>query len=200
MIDTLANVKAAMLITGTDDDALLTRLMTGANAFVAEYTGRDFAGGTFNETHPGGRAMLFLSNFPVTGITSLKVDAARQFGADTVRDPDTYVANPARGMIVSLTGPFLVPRTGVRDDWPAAVQVVYSTATSAVPAPVSEAFAQLVGHWYRQAKTFAEQEYQMLLERTDGTDAKAWSWSLAAGLKLPPGVRELLAPYRVPAV
>jgi hypothetical protein len=40
----------------------------------------------------------------------------------------------------------------------------------------------------------------MLLERTNGTDAKVWSWSLASGLKLPPGVLQLLHPYRVPPV
>ena len=103
-------------------------------------------------------------------------------------------------MIESLTGPFLPPRSGVRDDWPAAVQVVYATATSAVPNLVKEAFTQLVGHWYRQVKTFSNQEYQMLMERTDGTDVKAWSWGLTTGLKLPPGVLELLQPYRVPVV
>ena len=200
MIDTLANVKAAMLITGSGDDTLLNRLLAGADAFIASVTGRDFAGGTFTETHPAGRAMLFLRNYPVASVTSVKVDAARQFGSDTVRAADTYVLHADRGLIESLTGPFLPPRGGVRDDWPAAVQVVYATATSAVPAPVSEAFSQLVGHWYRQAKTFVDQEYQMLLERTNGTTGKVWSWSLASGLKLPPGVLELLAPYRVPVV
>lgn len=197
MIDTLSNVKAAMLVTGTDDDTLLNRLLAGADAYIAGVTG-DFAGGTFTETLPAGRDMLFLRNYPVTSVTSVKVDAARQFGSDTVRAASTYVLHADRGLIESLTGPFLPPRA--RDDWPAAVQVVYATATGAVPAPVSEAFSQLVGHWYRQAKTFAEQEYQMLLERTSGTDGKVWSWSLASGLRLPPGVLELLAPYRVPVV
>jgi uncharacterized phiE125 gp8 family phage protein len=200
MIDTLANVKAAMLITVDTDDALLTRLMSGADAFVTQHTGRDFTGGTFTETHPAGRGVLFLRNYPVTDVTSVKVDPARQFGSDTVRAADTYVLHADRGLIESLTGPFLTPRSGLRDDWPAAVQVVYATATAAVPAQVKEAFSQLIGHWYRQAKTFAEQEYQMLIQRTDGTDAKGWSWSLTNGLKLPPGVLQLLQPYRVPAV
>ena len=33
----------------------------------------------------------------------------------------------------------------------------------------------------------------------DGSGEKQWPWSLAAGEPLPPGVLELLAPYRVPA-
>jgi len=200
MLDTLTNVKAAMLVSGTGDDTLLNRLMDGADAYITGITGRDFAGGTFTETHPAGRSVLFLRNYPVTSVTSVKVDASRQFGSDTVRASDTYVLHADRGLIESLTGSFLTPRSGIRDDWPAAVQVVYATATSAVPNPVKEAFSQLVGHWYRQAKTFANQEYQMLLERTSGTDVKVWSWSLASGLKIPPGVLQLLAPYRVPAV
>ncbi len=200
MIDTLSNLKSGLLISGTTDDTLLTRLMDGADAFIAQHTGRDFAGGTFTETHPAGRAVLFLRNYPVTSVTSVKVDPARQFGASTVRAADTYVLHADRGLIESLTGPFLPPRSGVRDDWPAAAQVVYATATSAVPNAVKEAFTQLVGHWYRQVKTFANQEYQMLMERTSGTDVKAWSWSLTTGLKLPPGVLELLQPYRVPVV
>ena len=200
MIDTLSNIKTALLVSGSGDDALLNRLMAVADAFIANVTGRDFAGGTFTETHPGGRAVLVLGNYPVTSVTTVKVDSARQFGADTVRAANTYVVHADRGLVESLVGPFLPPRGGARDDWPAAVQVVYATATSAVPAPVSEAFGQLVGHWYRQAKTFADQEYQMLIERTSGTDVKSWSWGLTTGLKLPPGVRELLAPYRAPAV
>ena len=200
MIDTLANVKAALLITVDTDDTLLTRLMNGADAFITQHTGRNFDGGTFTETHPAGHSVLFLRNYPVTSVTSVKVDPARQFGSDTVRAADTYVLHADRGLIESLTGPFLTPRSGLRDDWPAAVQVVYATATAAVPAPVKEAFTQLISHWYRQAKTFAAQEYEMLIQQTDGTDAKGWSWSLTNGLKLPPGVLQLLQPYRVPAV
>src|SRR5438105_3457647 len=127
MIDTLANVKTGMMIGGSGDDTLLNQLMDGADAFITQHTGRDFGGGTFTETHPAGRTTLFLRNFPVTSVTSVKVDPARQFGSDTVRPADTYVLHADRGLIESLTGPFLTPRTGMRDDWPAAVQVVYAT-------------------------------------------------------------------------
>ena len=196
MLDTLANVKTGLLISGTVDDTLLTRLMDGAVGFIADYTGRDFAGGTFTETHAAGRDVIFLRNFPISSVTSVKADTARQFGPDTLRSATSYVLQAEYGVIESLTGPFLPPRGGVRDDWPAAVQVVYATATGAVPAAVREAFTQLVGHWYRQVKSFANQDYQMI-ER--GTDGKWWPWSLATGMKLPPTVLALLAPYRVPA-
>ena len=77
--------------------------------------------------------------------------------------------------------------------------MVYATATGQVPAAVKEALAQLVGHWYRFAKTAADQNYQMLTSRIESSVQKDWPWSLATGEPLPPGVLQLLAPYRVPA-
>ena len=189
-LDTLANVKTALTVTASTDDALLTRLMDTAESFIAQYTGRDFNGGPFTETHPGGSPLLFLHNFPVATVTTLRVDANRQFGGETARDAATFVVHADRGVVESLTGPFL------SGDWPAAVRVTYTTATGAVPAAVKDAFAQLVSHWYRQAKTAKDQEFQMLFQRIDGTGTKSWPWELARGLKLPPGALQLLHPFR----
>ena len=197
-LDTLANVKTSLLISGTTDDAVLTRLMDAADGFITEFTSRQFAGGTFTETHPAGRSLAFLKNYPVTSVTSVKVDAARQFGAETLWTTDRYVVHADRGVIESVCGPFLWPRSR-HDDWPGALQVVYATATGAVPPAVKEAFVQLVGHWYRFAKTAADQNYQMLTSPIDGTTQRDWPWSVAAGEPLPPAVLELLAAYRVPA-
>ena len=199
MIDTLANVKTSLLISGSTDDDLLNRLLDAADAFIADWTGRDFAGGTFTETHPAGRSLVFLRNYPVTSVTSLKVDAARQFGSETARDADSFVVHADRGVIESVCGPFLPPRDGRRDDWPGALQVVYDTATDAVPAAVKQAFCELIGHWYRFAKTAADQNYQMLVSRIDSSGQKDWPWSLAVGEPLPLIVLQLLQPYRVPA-
>src|SRR3954451_24632336 len=109
-LDTLVNVKTALLISGTTDDAVLTRLLDVADGFIAEHTGRNFAGGTFTETHPAGGSLVFLRNYPVTSVTSLKVDSARQFGAETAWSADRYVVHADRGVIESVCGPFLWPR------------------------------------------------------------------------------------------
>jgi len=198
MIDTLANVKTSLLISGTTDDALLNRLLDAADGFITEFTGRDFAGGNFTETHTAGRSLVFLRNYPVTSVTSLKVDSSRQFGSDTVRTAESYVVHANRGVIESVCGPFLCPRDGHRDDWPAALQVVYATATGAVPAAVKQAFCELIGHWYRFAKTAAGQDYEMLVTKVDVTGETEWPWSIAAGEPLPKIVLQLLAPYRTP--
>jgi uncharacterized phiE125 gp8 family phage protein len=196
MLTTLADIKSALAVAGTGDDTLLERMLNGADGYIEAVTGRDFAGGTFTELHAGHRAAVFLSNFPVSAITSLKVDPGRAFGSDTERAADTFVLHAARGVIESLTGPFVVG--GGRA--PSTVRVVYTTATSAVPHAVKEACAQLVSHWYRQVKTFNDQQYRMLVEHGDGTNSKAWPWSLASGLKVPAAVMQLLAPFRVPPV
>ena len=196
-IDTLANLKTGLMVSGSSDDDLLTRLMSAAESFVEQHTRRAFAGGTFTETHPAGDRLLFLTNYPVASVTTLRVDPNRAFGTTTARAADTFVVLADRGVVTSLTGPFLPPRP---DGWPAAVQITYSTATGQVPAAVKEALTQLVGHWYRQVKTSADVSYQMLTEKTSGTDTKAYSWSLTTGLKIPPTVLELLAPFRVPTI
>jgi uncharacterized phiE125 gp8 family phage protein len=200
MLDTLANVKTALRIVGTDDDTTLNRLLTTAESFIAEHPGRVFDGGSFTETHPGGTGLVFLRNYPVSAVTDVRVDANRLFGAETILDPTNYVLHADRGVIESAGGPFLPPR-GRRGsaDWPGTVRVAYSTATGAVPGAVKEAFSQLVGHWYRLAKTNEDLAGVLLTEKTDGTGTRTYSWSLAGGLKVPAGVLQILAPFRVPA-
>ncbi len=197
MLDTLANVKTSLLISGTTDDAVLTRLMDAADSYITDFTSRAFVGGTFTETHPAGHTLIFLRNWPTVSITSLKVDSARQFGSETAWEANRYYLHKERGVVESLVGPFLWPRR--HNDWPGAVQVVYATASEEVPPAVKEAFVQLIGHWYRFAKTAADQDYQMLATRIDNTGQKDWPWSLAVGEPLPLVVQQLLQPYRVPA-
>ena len=201
MLDTLANVKLALMVTDAADDGLLIRIMTAADSFVAQFTGRAFAGGSFTETHPAGGSLLFLRNFPVASVTSVKVDATRAFGSETVRSADTYVVHSDRGVIESLTGPFLTPRPGRGPrDWPEAVQVVYATPTGSVPPAVLQAFTDLIGHWYEEAKTHAGLNFELLIENTSGTNTKTYPWGVSGGFRLPIGVLQLLNPFRVPPV
>jgi uncharacterized phiE125 gp8 family phage protein len=199
-LDTLANVKSALSVSSSTDDAILTQLMDAADSFVEQHTGRSFEGGAFTETHPGGSNKLFLQNYPIASVTSLRVDPDRAFGAETELDPTTYVVHADRGVIESLAGPFLQPYRKGSDDWPESVKVVYSTATGSVPSAIKQAYSDLVGHWYRLAKTNADANFLLLTERDDGTTVKTYSWSLTRGLTIPPGVQELLNEYRVPAI
>jgi len=73
-LDTLANVKSRLGITTSADDTLLGLLQDSADQAVANFCSRDFVGGTFTEYHPGGSEFVHLRNFPVDGVTSVKVD------------------------------------------------------------------------------------------------------------------------------
>ena len=199
---TVTDLKTDLLISGGADDDLLARLRDAAEGFVERHTGRSFAGGTFVEFFGGSRALFAVRNFPLdAGSVDVRADAARQFGPGTSRDPEGYVVHADRGVIEVVSGGYLRPRPGRGPaDWPGAVRVTYTTPAGQVPAAVTAAVSQLVGHWYRQAKTAAAADYQMLTGRTTGPDAVSYSWGLTTGLRLPPGVLQLLQPYRVPPV
>jgi uncharacterized phiE125 gp8 family phage protein len=194
-LDTLANVKLRLGITTSADDSLLTALMDSADEWIAGICQRDFAGGTFTEYHPGGGAVVFLRNYPVQSVTSVKVDPAYAFGAETTLPATAYVVHTDRGVIESLAGPFLPGRPA-----PRAVQVVYATATGAVPADVKEAYALLVGHWYRHVKTQQAAGFENVTQQTFGGMTAIFAKDQINGLPLPPDIRLLLAPYRVPLI
>lgn len=198
-IDSLANVKQAQSISDTGDDALLGQLQAAADSFVETFCGRAFAGGTFTEYHPGGAKVLFLNNYPVAGVTSVRVDAAREFDASTTVPAERYVLHPARGVIESEDGPFVPSLPGwdvPADAFPNAVRVEYTTAANQIPAAVVRAYAELIGHWYRQAKTAAATGQMNLIESA-GT---VYPWGQSVGFRIPEGVKELLRPFRGPTV
>jgi hypothetical protein len=204
-LDTLANVKNRLGVTSSDDDGLLSALMDSADQYVAEFCGQDFGGGTFTEYHAGESPIVFLRNYPVQSITSVKVDPSYGFGTETLRSATSYVVHADRGVIQSLTGPFLpsgcvlpVLATPVWQRAPRVVQVVYSTATGAVPADVREAYALLIGHWYRHVKTQIASGFQNVLRQSAGGVTVTFARDQIAGGSLPADLPRLLGPYRTP--
>lgn len=198
-LNTLANVKVGLDINGSADDAMLAQLQAAADSFVEMTCGRNFNGGTYTEDHPGGGSLLFLMNFPVVSIATVKVDATRQFASDTILPSSRYVVHADRGVIELLDGTFIPTLPGWNvgpASYPGAVRVSYGTATGAVPAAVSQAYAELVGHWYRQAKTHAATG-QLNISQSGDT---IYPWGQSTGYRIPPGVLALLKPFRSPVV
>jgi hypothetical protein len=202
-LDTLANVKTAIAVSGTADDAMLTHLQAVADSYIETHCGRSFVGGAFTELHPGGGGVLFLAHYPVTAVTEIRADPNREFGTDTVVDPDRYTVHAARGVVEYHDGAFvpLVFAWTVRaDDFPDTVRVTYTVPTGAVPAVVCGAYAELIGHWYRRAKTDAAAGHLNVTETPSADGQTVYPWGQAAGYPVPAGVKELLAPFRVPAL
>lgn len=201
-LDTLENVKLLLAVTTSDDDDLLEAFCRAADEFIPKYCGRSFEGGTFTETHPGGSRLLFLRNYPIEAVPAVKVDASRAFGDGTTRDPSRYVVHAERGVIESLDGPFLGSRGTRPEDFPATVEVEYDTPTDAVPPAVCKAYAELVGQWYREAKTRAAVDQHNMLAWTDEANEQTttYPWGQSGGFQIPDSVLDLLRPYRVPTV
>ena len=204
---TTFNLITGVLSATAADDTMLALLQDSADAWIANYTGVNFAGGTFTEYFPGSTELLELANFPVSSVTSVNVDPAQAFAAGTVVDPSTYVVHLERGVIQSKVGPFVAasrtPRlvNADRDAWtrsPRAVQVIYTTATGAVPNDVKQAYAELVGHWYRQMKTQVGASFQNLdAQKFGDVTLNYWPEQIAKA-PVPPDIERLLAPYRTP--
>jgi hypothetical protein len=205
-LDTLANVKTRLGITGSGDDSLLSLLQDSADSFIENWCDRDFIGGSYTEYHPGGSEFIYLRNFPVTAVTTVKVDPSYAFGSETIIPATDYTVHSDWGVIQSLAGPVLPhARLGLVNSeatfWtrgPRVVQVVYATATGAVPNDVKEAYARLIGNWYRRAKTEAAENFLSITHQKFGDAALVFASEQPGALT--DDVRELLAPYRAPRI
>jgi len=178
-IKPLAEVKAQLCVAEAADDGLIVELQAAADSFVAGYCGRAFAGGSYAETHPGGGRFLFLVNYPAAGVTVAGVD------------PAGYRVHADRGVVEAVGGPFP----------PGPVAVAYTVAAGQVPATVGRAYVELVGHWYRQAKTHAAAGQLNLATVTAADGAcTTYPYGQSTGYQVPAAVTALLAGHRVPAV
>ena len=205
-LDTLANVKTRLGVSTSADDSLLSLLQDSADAFIASWCDRDFIGGTYTEYHPGGAEFIYLRNFPVNSVTSVKVDPLYGFGAETLIPSTAYVVHPDWGVVQSVFGPLLPhARLGLVNAevsfWtrgPRIVQVIYATLTGQVPSDVKEAYARLIGCWYRRTKTEASANFINVTHQKFGDSTVAYANDAVDAL--PDDVRELLSPYRAPRI
>jgi len=143
-------------------------------------------------------------------VTSVNLVPAYVFGPATILSTTSYVVHSERGVIQSLVGPF-APRAawataGLVNEgiynWtkgPRVIQVVYTVA-SGVADDILEAYAQLIGHWYRRVKTQSSVGYVNMTQQQFGDLFTTYGINQVAGLPLPPDIELLLAPYRVPSV
>lgn len=196
-LETLATLKTQLGVTTSADDTLLSQMQTAAEGYIQTYCGRAFGGGTFTEYHPGGARLVFLSNYPVDSITSIHVDVERQYTSDTLMPTSRYLLYPGRGVIEGLDGPFVPSLPGWKvstEAYPDAVRVVYTVPSGNVPGVILRAYSDLVGHWYRTAKTHAATGQVNVIEQA-GT---VYPWGQSIGYRVPSSIVEMLQLERVP--
>ena len=168
---TVEAVKVALAVDGSADDALLGDLVASATAFAADYVGRSYAAGVYAESHRGGGFYVFLRHYPASAVEVVNVD------------PASYRVHGERGVVESVDGPF--PR--------GELTVLATVPPDAVPPGVARAVAELVGHWYREAKTHAAMGQVNVGARRDGDGVTAsYPWGQSNGYRVPVAVTEAL--------
>ena len=147
-------------------------------------------------------------------------DAAIHLAA--VADVDQMLADPAHGEHVNVRGTLNVLEAARRME---IERVVYCSTTwvysdceesevgerTPIPPPrhiytstklaaetYCRAYAELIGHWYRQVKTQVATGQLNVIQQTNGTTVTEYPWGQSGGFRLPAGVLALLAPYRMP--
>lgn len=140
---TLAEAKVFLRVDVTDDDALITGLISAAREYAEHYTGATFATVEYElalDAFPADA--IALPNPPVSAVASVKyTDTA---GVEQTIDPDSYVLADY-GMVPSIYPLDPWPSVGA---YPNPVRVRYTASGAAVPAVVKVAMLELVAYYY----------------------------------------------------
>ncbi len=175
-LTSIANVEQWLgLPAGCKDEALLTRLITAASAFMATWCGRQFASQTFSEVYNGtGGAALSLRQSPITAVASLAID-----GQAVPASPGV----PQFGYLFTDTQLILFGWRFARGR--ANVAVTYTAGYVAIPADLEQACLDLVAFKYR--------EIQHIGHTSKGMAGETTAYLVK---DMPPAVATALAAYR----
>jgi len=123
------------------DESFAEELINQASAMAERYCGRALASQSVTSVvdAPGGIALV-LPQYPVSSVSNIYIDTAREFGADT--EVTDYYLEEETGIILRDAGFGAGKRI---------VKVVYTAGYATVPADLAEAVVELVNWlWGRQ--------------------------------------------------
>lgn len=148
---TLAQAKTHLKISASTEDTILEEMVNRSGQLCASYIGRPLKTATYTEYYNGtGTRYLRLLQFPATALTSLNVDATRQWAAATAKDvsADVILDSPA-GILTLWNNGGIFP-CGVSN-----VKVVYvagfkDATDNLVPWDLQEASLLILQHHYKR--------------------------------------------------
>lgn len=135
-LTTLANVKEWLGIpsSNTQSDALLSRMITAASAFIVSWLEREVLSATYTETRDGNNSQrMKMRNFPITLVTLVKVD--------NVVIPETERAFNDASIVLRGCRWF---SKGILN-----VEVTYVAGYAVVPPDIEQACIEMIGLRYK---------------------------------------------------
>jgi uncharacterized phiE125 gp8 family phage protein len=170
--------------TDTSHDDLLDDLIDYASERIETHCGRLFASEAITEYIDGsGTTELVLSRRPVTELTSVRVDADREFAEETEVDSSELVLRAEAGVVERVVGiaGALFPRGASN------VRVEYTAGYATAPDDIGLACVKLAAAWYAHASAGADG----ISRETLGEYSAVYRTS-----GLPADVEAILVPYR----
>lgn len=205
MLCTLAQLKARMGVAVSDDDALLTAIITGVSARLARACGRQTPDGApcLEKTSvtevlsaiDNDQRVLMLRAFPVVSITSIKEGLYNDFSdSDALVAGTSYHVELARGILHRIGGAWL--------RGPQTVQAIYVggyTAAGDTPGAGETALpGDLVDAAVQQCQYLASRRDEMGATGIDAGQGGGVTW--ASAYKLLPDVAAVCETFRRRAV
>lgn len=180
----LAIVKAALGITGTEEDLTLAPLITNASVAVAMACNRTLVAETVEQTFrsSGGRRGLMLARYPVASIMSITE------GGFALSEDD-YELDIDSGLVERLIG----DRHACWSSGVITVTYVAGYEVDQVPADFVQAVVTMVAQYRSQAAR------DPLLRAIDVVDIERLEYFPTTAAGLPAPVLALIEPYRKPA-
>jgi hypothetical protein len=168
----LADVKAWLNLTTTNDDALLSRLITAVSTGIVTWLGRAIWSADYTEVRDGtgGRTLAFIQA-PASAVARLEIDGRPIPAAPDAHSPG-YLFSATR---LSLLGYRFRPGLGN-------VRIDYTAGYETVPADIAQACIQLVGLRYRERDRIGLVSKGLGGETTSFVQA-AWPADVAAVLQ-----------------
>lgn len=134
-LTTLSNVKSYGGIETAEGDALLRRLITAASLAVENYCGRSILSAAYTAVMDGnGAALLQLPQYPITAVSSLKIDNVTKVAEVSYADGG-YKFSGRR--IIFRDGTCFTRGLGN-------IEIAYTAGYSTVPEDIAQAVAEVV--------------------------------------------------------
>lgn len=147
----ILDLKDYLKIKNDDEEALLESMCTRASAIFEGFCNRDFINADstglveITEYQNGEGNKIFLDLYPVATVTSVYDDMDREFGEDTLVDPDDYIVRAKEGIIEGANGYEFVGGTlGVKIKYTAG----YVRAT--LPKDITQAVIEIAALLYKE--------------------------------------------------